>query len=120
MENKKKYSWQNDKVVSVPYDKNLTVSDLKKMIEGIPDDYELVWSNQFEGVNEWVQTMVEDSLSKTLYFMADSISKDCNEEDLRRKAVLRRWQQAAYARLERDKNCASIDELCKALEEIEN
>lgn len=94
----------------------ITVGELKKMLGAVPNNYELTWSNQFEGVNEGVSTIAVDNLSKRLYFASEGESSNDKVwlEKLWQSIVRQGWQDIA-----RDENNPLKDQARKALKAID-
>ena len=95
---------------------SITVGELKKILGAVPNNYALTWSNQFEGVNEGVGTIVVDKLSKRLYFASEGDSSNDEEslEKLWKYIVRKGWQDIV-----RDENNPMKDKARKALKDID-
>lgn len=95
---------------------SITVGELKKILSAVPNNYELTWSNQFEGVNEGVGTIAVDNLSKRLYFASEGESSNdkVGLEKLWKSIVRKGWQDIV-----RDENNPLKDKARKALKAID-
>lgn len=98
---------------------NITVEELKKILTHIPENYEVIWSNQFEGVNEGVGTVAVDDLSKRLYFASDGVDQNdmASLDSLRMDIFLGEWQNIAH-RSDDSNLKAKAKEAVREVEEI--
>lgn len=98
---------------------NITVGELKKILTNIPENYEVIWSNQFEGVNEGVGTVAVDDLSKSLYFASAGVDQNdmASLDGLRMEIFHRKWQDIAH-RSDDSNLKAKAKEALREVEEI--
>ena len=95
---------------------SVTAGELKKILSAVPNNYELTWSNQFEGVNERVRTITVDKLSKRLYFASEGgpSNDEARLEKLWKYIVRKGWQDIVC-----DENNPMKDKARKALKDID-
>lgn len=84
-------------LTTTPQVRALTAGELKKLLMNVPDDYELIWANQFEGRYEWVRTAVKDPFTKRLFFVEYGADQNSvpKKAQIILKAVQRDWQYYA-------------------------